>query len=52
MTDSRKEKLHEFVDKADPLINQVDDYATTTFGWFKPILYVFAAAIVLKYVLN
>jgi len=52
MSDSRKEKLHDFVEKADPIITQVDDYATTTFGWFKPIAYVIAAALVLKYILN
>ena len=52
MSDSRKDKLHEFVEKASPIIDQVDDYATTTFGWFKPVLYVAAAAIVLKFILN
>ena len=52
MTDSRKDKLHEFIDKTDPIIDQVDDYATTTFGWFKPVLYVAAAALVLKFILN
>lgn len=52
MTDSRKDKLHEFIDKTDPIIDQVDDYATTTFSWFKPVLYVAAAALVLKFILN
>jgi hypothetical protein len=52
MSESRKEKLHNFVEKSDPIIAQVDDYATTTFGWFKPIAYVIAAALVLKYILN
>ena len=52
VTDSRKDKLHEFIDKTDPIIDQVDDYATTTFGWFKPVLYVAAAALVLKFILN
>lgn len=52
MPDSRKEKLHEFIDKTDPIIDQVDDYASNTFRFLKPVLYILAAAIVLKYVLN
>lgn len=52
MSDSRKDKLHNLVDKADPIIDQIDDYATTTLGWFKPIAYIIAAALVLKFILN
>jgi len=52
MTDSRKDKLHNLVDKAEPIIDQIDDYATTTFGWFKPIAYIIAAALILKFIFN